>query len=1186
MTRAAEFRNAQYLHMGGQKGGKHKETKEADRWAQQTMRNSQLSDFEVRRLSRWGQATMLLAGLAAVNGFTPAQAHPTRPRRADQSTDTGTGQQLSPMARNGLTAWAGSRANTIGTPNNDSPALSRTPVPQSRDRKTPGPRDTTLTRSQRASLSRKKRNGPENRPSPHTEDAFAAIDPWLQDFTVSSQDRESAAEKIDATIRTVLEDVSGSATARTVNLDARFTAFYHHALQRTDLHDPKGLPEKRREFTLREVALGEMHRENDLTSNGWIRTYHKPPKDIPGPLITAALGDAARRKVGDKVLQDALTPLETPEIKGAYTKFAENRIKGAAARIVGRTSAQDLVLMDALPGYLAGQKKPQLVILKGQVVPNLVALDEGTSKLLLSVATGETFMWRDAWNSTRLEEFIRPHLSMFESGRAEPEDFQDDHTTRRISGHDARGLKEIQEELGRPPISAIVFEESDSPFERLWEAGLRRIREDANAAVYTPEEQQRDQGLKFGRNSMAALNNLATLGAMVTTGGTALGLSLVAGGAGIASSVYQGQLARVADRGDVRREAEDDAELGMVFAIGGTGLDVTAAAKFLRAAVGPAAKVQRAKGLQSLVRRGQGIVRQGRKRILAHEIARKAGVARGVGPVQKASAYASALADNKDLAQKAFRQGDRGWDAVLRVDELAGVIDSAEALRLRDATRGSSFGDFLGGPGKKVVLGEENLRRIPPGQRVAIIGFETIDGTALNRLTDIPLAERENVREVMLHAMTATKNGKVAGLNNAGINPHLKPRYSEFDLIDDAGLTLSDGHWALAEGRGVKVYVGAGAPEFRIEPVREFKPVSSRLKQSALEPDEVTIQSELLTGVRNRPTNEHILDDGVLRAGTVADMIRNPAGKCKDLMGPVASYMKENGFKNIRYRGMGIWDNADQRTYANHYVVVGERGGKRWAFDLSAGQFDNKGMQGLHGPIVDLEENWAKTYADSTTRKLIKYQDFKKPQEATAEFGTVTGLDPLDYMPEATVLHAPGWFTHVRNIPPADRTVHVAIKATNVLQPKVTPVVGARPSIQHHGNNLDVTFNGLTGQTADIRLHPHVSVYIRYVGPEAVEYTITPDQGTTVVFETDRGCLVIAANQKVSVQQPPQEKITLDVSSEAQSPPAQAAGPNLAAAPVAQQPSKPANAPAEERKPRPQIQEHSGAGSWFSGHAK
>ncbi|MFE3553441.1 alpha/beta hydrolase [Streptomyces sp. NPDC059193] len=913
-------------------------------------------------------------------------------------------------------------------------------------------------------------------PSAATEqDPFAVIDPLLKEITVSSDERAQSSAKIDRTIRDILEAESGSVEARTVSLDTRVTALYLRTLQNPNAVNPRENAGKTRTFTLREVVLGEMHRENDLTSSGWSRTLVTPPSWLPTPLWRAVCSDTTRQRVGDTILSDSLGLVDTPETKASYLTYAKDRVTGALAKLFSALTDGNEV-SDAVSAALAGEHPAQLVVFNGEVVPNLVAFPCGENSLIVSVATGDVKVLSPMFYSADWELFVRGHLSAYESGRASSSTFRPKRARLGAMGAEVRYV----------PFS---FRASTRVYEDLWDAGLTKVRKEADALSYTPEEQRRDEGLRFRRNLASAVSNLATIVATGLTGGAALAVSLVAGAAGIASSAFQGQLGGVADRGDVRRRAEEDAALGMVFAIGGTVLDVAAAAKFLRAAA-PGAKTAAAKNLRSLIAKGQD-------KILVRRIAgRIEGGMRAKAPMERTSAYASVIAGTQDLPTAAFRRGDVCWDAAIRVDELAGAITAAEAARLRSVTRATTFDAFLGGTEMKAVANPESLARIPLGERVAIVG-----GVGSERR--------------MLHAMTSTGNGKMAGLNNAGINPRLSPGYAEFDLVGDAGLKFrGDGVWELADGQQVRVYVHADAPEFRIESMRP-QATAAELAQA-----DRMLADKLMKSARKNPK--------------ITKLMADPSENCEKLMQPAAALAKRKGFDNIRYAGMDMWSNAGRRTLNdNHFVVIGSKGGKDWVFDLSAGQFANKGMQGLDGPLILPMENWLAKYQRSTTTKLIKMREFSSSDGAANAFNTQSPRWALDYREGTQLLTRPGWYDSGMASRLADRTVRVSVKAATVPKATATAVVGGAPTVApvvgQSAGTVDVVFPGLLGEVAELLLHPRVRFHLKYAG-RVIKIVLASKRDTSAVLRGGDGTVVeVGPEETQSVELPVWTDVSLEV---------------------------------------------------------
>lgn len=150
---------------------------------------------------------------------------------------------------------------------------------------------------------------------------------------------------------------------------------------------------------------------------------------------------------------------------------------------------------------------------------------------------------------------------------------------------------------------------------------------------------------------------------------------------------------------------------------------------------------------------------------------------------------------------------------------------------------------------------------------------------------------------------------------------------------------------------------------------------------------------------------------------TIKDAIDVPAGKCEALLRPVAERIQDSdiGMKNIQYRAMQLWNSASEQMPTHHFVVVGEKGGKQYVFDLSAHQFADRGMPDLNGPLILTEADWAQKYAGASSRKLIKYKDFNNPLSATTEFHAYPGHSPKDVIEGGTLLTDPQWYKRLTN---------------------------------------------------------------------------------------------------------------------------------------------------------------------------
>ncbi|MFK0297018.1 hypothetical protein ACIQU6_42025 [Streptomyces sp. NPDC090442] len=767
---------------------------------------------------------------------------------------------------------------------------------------------------------------------------------------------EAGQRYVDETVRKVLKEAVSSVDIGTLSLDEEFTVTFLHAPAQFGTTGHR----ERKMYTLRELALGVPYRKNMLHLGGQTTVHAITParSDFPSVVLRALKGGEIRSGVAEEFSRDADLLEKGDALKDAFTGFSRSRLRGRMMRLM--TDFTDIEEALFAYAWLNGSLTENLVIFKGKVIPDVVGIVgiHEYSGLLVSVATGETHLWRRDDGSPRFQEFIKKHLSEFDRAAAKVDDFIPDFPWYH-RGMD-RASEEIKVKVSKPRIKFKRAQDRDT-FGELRKASFQRLKSNLNGYVYTKAEQDQDLTGQFGRAAVQGGEILMML-VIAANPGTAGALAAFASGLGFGfgSAYFSEMIAENTDQGDVYRQAMEDAQLDRWLSVGAAALDFNLALRNIGKQVPKSVK-----SIFDVVGDAQRKVLHGR-----------------------AAHIASNGAKTKKFTQEISGNGAVCWDAVAKVQKMAGIITPQELQALR-AVRSNSFEAYLGGAGKEIV-NRESLANLPGGYRIAFV------------------VEEGNQRQ-MIHAMLSTGDSKMAGLNNAGLHKKLSPGFAEVDFKNEVNrnlLTFSDdGTTRLLERGKVRVYAESGTPEFRIETTRP------EITSTALSSGESATRDGLLSSARQRSTGE---------GKTIGKLIENPAGQCEKLMTPVASFMRDNGFTDIKYRGMGIWDNVSDRTYMNHYAVVGERAGKRWVFDLSAGQFGNKGMQGLDGPIIDLEENWAKRYADSTTRKLIKYQDFDTAGRATSTFGSVTGLDPLDYIPDSTLLNSPTWYQLSKSPMPFD----------------------------------------------------------------------------------------------------------------------------------------------------------------------
>ncbi|WP_157646789.1 hypothetical protein [Burkholderia ubonensis] len=145
----------------------------------------------------------------------------------------------------------------------------------------------------------------------------------------------------------------------------------------------------------------------------------------------------------------------------------------------------------------------------------------------------------------------------------------------------------------------------------------------------------------------------------------------------------------------------------------------------------------------------------------------------------------------------------------------------------------------------------------------------------------------------------------------------------------------------------------------------------------------------------------------------IADKMMRPSENSEAVVVDVANFMKEKGMQDVRYRGMYIWTNGMDEMPINHFAVLGTKNGETYVFDLTAGQFGNRGMPLLEGPLILPEAAWALRYQSAATTKLMKYKDFDNFAGARDAFRSTTRQPAkvaINGAGDTYVLAEPGWY--------------------------------------------------------------------------------------------------------------------------------------------------------------------------------
>lgn len=799
--------------------------------------------------------------------------------------------------------------------------------------------------------------------------------------------------------RQLLRNLTGSDAADSISLRTPL-------LRHTYLGPVKGnhffaQPKKQKDFSLFQVLSGEPQRSAMRLDTDWVHSRKSDIvfKTVPKEIADAAMSEQARQEFGSRIGAEALKIVNTPANQNLYQKHAAAIVRTAASLefLEAEKTGPYTDAVQHVKRFLLNEDNPDLVrFRKVGWVPNVVAFGNESHRLLISAATGKTLRWSMTDNgpeqAKRLENFIRMHLSNYDSSQARTEHF--------------KPLRQIEMEVSGPKMklrSALTFGKSENVYTDLWQAGLNRITKDADRLAYTPSEEAREQELVDNREFWGWVQKLASIAGLYVGGVPGLGLGLLSGGSGITSGSYEMQRAREMDEGDLADEVMRLAKVGMALDAAGIGLDLYGAASLFRSGI----KMPTAASLKSTIRSVLSSVTRLRLSAKIPYMYQRT-------PAQATALYARALSENPALARQVL-EGGSSMDVVLRLERLTKRLTDDEAAELSGAT----LSKFLGGKEMKGIPDPDSFARLGEGERLAIV-----------RADD----------HTIIQTMTSTGRGRAAGVNNDSLNPALGKTYQEIDVLRDAGVKYQNGKWMLHDGTDVKFYTHAKSYEFRVSPVR------GEVRQVELTPDQAAARQQWQDEIMHRTTSSRSRSGETLR---LADLAANPSENCEAALDSVVRYMRDKGFTDIEIRGVGMW--SRNGVYGNHFLAIGTHSSDRWAFDITAGQFSDRGMPRITGAIIDLEQNWAHLFQGG---RLVKYADFSNKYKAMRAF-PVWPESPLKYTPDAHVLHATDRYRKALEMPLQDRTLHLRFPGKDPTSYAITDPLGA-PPVRQNGDGVDI----------------------------------------------------------------------------------------------------------------------------------
>ncbi|WP_426817402.1 hypothetical protein ACP3TC_01890 [Winslowiella sp. 2C04] len=167
-----------------------------------------------------------------------------------------------------------------------------------------------------------------------------------------------------------------------------------------------------------------------------------------------------------------------------------------------------------------------------------------------------------------------------------------------------------------------------------------------------------------------------------------------------------------------------------------------------------------------------------------------------------------------------------------------------------------------------------------------------------------------------------------------------------------------------------------------------------------------------------------------LKAGMNSD--KNAA---KNIIDPVITALNKEGFCNFRHRIIHIWDDSKQQEGKPHFVVVAQKYGKDYVFDLSA----QKAIPTMSDPLILSNDAWLKKYQGEGKDKRIIYHDIalKSALKSISSISLFKRFSTDSLIAGEKKLSTPAWVSEVDS--PADVSPQEPLQSQkNVRQPEVS----------------------------------------------------------------------------------------------------------------------------------------------------
>ncbi|XBS68964.1 hypothetical protein ABK905_20895 [Acerihabitans sp. KWT182] len=139
--------------------------------------------------------------------------------------------------------------------------------------------------------------------------------------------------------------------------------------------------------------------------------------------------------------------------------------------------------------------------------------------------------------------------------------------------------------------------------------------------------------------------------------------------------------------------------------------------------------------------------------------------------------------------------------------------------------------------------------------------------------------------------------------------------------------------------------------------------------------------------LKNLPS-ESLEDELIQQESVLATKFRRFCNKIKydgenqNILSGVGRFAHENGFKDIRYRVLFVFDPAQESQIDRHYVLLARYKNVMYVMEPSAEEIRYIKIPDIEDVMILREEKWKNAFENSESRVLITYKDFMTEQEA------------------------------------------------------------------------------------------------------------------------------------------------------------------------------------------------------------